>query len=109
VSGCGEFRGEHGRERQQRDCRGLEELPAKCVPRDVQQKTPRREDAQARWVEDREHQQDQQSPLRMVSISGIFRIPDSARTDAAMAQNDSSAPVIHRRQGQVAARYSAAG
>src|SRR5215470_5906285 len=35
-------------------------------------------------------------PLRMARISMIRNVPESARIDTAMAENDNSAPVIHR-------------
>src|SRR3984893_3593317 len=35
-------------------------------------------------------------PLRIANISMMRRVPDNARTDTAMAENDSRAPVIHR-------------
>src|SRR5579859_2235461 len=35
-------------------------------------------------------------PLRIARISMMRSDPDSARIDTAMAENDSSAPVIHR-------------
>src|SRR5882762_3326567 len=35
-------------------------------------------------------------PLRIASISMMRSVPESARIDTAMAENDNSAPVIHR-------------
>jgi hypothetical protein len=59
---------------------------------------------QVRPVEDREHQQDHQS----ATVADAEDLHDFQGTrqcshSAAMAQNDSSAPVIHRKAGDVGA------
>jgi hypothetical protein len=78
------------------------------VARDVRQEAPRREDAQARPPEDRQHHQDHQSaPLRTASISMTFKASDSARIATSMAQNDNSAAVIHGPVRKVGAPHPA--